>query len=355
MEKAESKKKNRIYYFEILRAIACLSVIMVHASAQYAIKDIGSINFWTGNIIDGLVRFGVPVFVMISGALMLDKDYEFSKKKLNKHIVKIIIFFISWSVIYCVYFKVMEPIIRHEEINRMDVIISVIRGKYHLWFCYLIVGLYLIVPLLRLWVKEENVKYVDYFIKLSIIFTFLIPQIIEIGKYYNNFFDYLNEVMENSLKLRYVGGYTTYFILGWYLHNHEIKNKKLINILGILGIVISIFGTYIVSKSTGESVTMYRNLSLNVFYPSISIFLLIKSKFKNKDNKENKIIKTISKNSLGIWAMHVFVITKMDRLLSKAGCEIAIINITVLFVTSFIISYIGSIILSKIPVIKRII
>ena len=78
--------KNRIYYLDILRVIACLCVILIHSSSQYVVKEVGSLNFWTGNIIDGFSRVAVPIFVMISGALLLNKNYNYTEKKLIKHI-----------------------------------------------------------------------------------------------------------------------------------------------------------------------------------------------------------------------------------------------------------------------------
>lgn len=87
-------KNNRVFYLDILRVIACLSVIMIHSSATYVVEDIGSFDFWIGNIFDGLSRIGVPLFIMISGTLMLDKNYQFSTKKLIKHIVRMIVFLV---------------------------------------------------------------------------------------------------------------------------------------------------------------------------------------------------------------------------------------------------------------------
>lgn len=88
----------RIYDLDVLRTLACCAVVMIHASAQYASNDVGTLNFFIGNFWDSLSRFAVPVFVR-----------------------------------------------------------SFFSGSFHLWFCYMIVGLYLILPLLRLWVKRENV------------------------------------------------------------------------------------------------------------------------------------------------------------------------------------------------------
>lgn len=104
------KNKNRIYYIDILRVIACLSVIIIHSSATYVTKNWGSFNFWIGNILDSLSRIGVPLFIMISGALLLDEKYICTKKKIIKHIKKMILFFIFWSLVYTVLFKVIWPI-----------------------------------------------------------------------------------------------------------------------------------------------------------------------------------------------------------------------------------------------------
>ncbi|MDD6466906.1 MAG: acyltransferase family protein [Erysipelotrichaceae bacterium] len=98
-------KNNRIYYLDVLRVIACLSVIMVHSSAPYVVKNIGSFNFLIGNIFNSITRIGVPLFVMISGALMLDKNYQFSIEKLMKHITRMFVFLV-FGLHFIVYFLI---------------------------------------------------------------------------------------------------------------------------------------------------------------------------------------------------------------------------------------------------------
>ena len=267
-----------------------------------------------------------------------------------------IIFFIFWSAIYSIVFNVIKPIIiDHESINTLKVIGSFVEGHYHLWFIYMIVGLYLILPLLRLWVKDENKKYIEYFIILSIIFTYCIPQIISIGLNYSNLFENINNIFETKLNLQYVGGFTTYFILGWYLNNYDLKSKKIIYLLGIFSTIFTIIGTYILSTTTGKSIQMYGNLTLNILFQSIMVFIFIKDKYKNKINKGNKIITMISNNSLGIYAIHAAFVTIIYNLLTRIGLQIAIVNILIIFSTTFIISLLTSYIISKIPIIKNII
>ena len=77
-------KKNKILYLDILRALACLLVVMIHSSMNYAVQEVGSKNFWVGNFFDSISRAAVPLFVMISGALMLDENYHFTIEKVKK-------------------------------------------------------------------------------------------------------------------------------------------------------------------------------------------------------------------------------------------------------------------------------
>ena len=82
--KGDSVKKNlsdRVYYIDILRVLACIAVIMTHASDDYVLDNFGSSNFMIGNVIDSISRIGVPIFVMISGALLLNKNHVCTKEK----------------------------------------------------------------------------------------------------------------------------------------------------------------------------------------------------------------------------------------------------------------------------------
>lgn len=213
--------------------------------------------------------------------------------------------------------------------------------------------MYLIVPLLRIWVKDENKKYVEYFIILSVIFTYLIPQIINIGSNFSNLFITFNEIIETKLQLKYVGGFAAYFILGWYIHNYDFKNNKTIYALGILGLFISLFGTYLLSVITGTIILLYANLNINVLFQSVAVFTIVKTKFINK--QKNTFINSISKYSLGIYAIHALIVTILYIVIDKFNSNFAPITILLVFTISFTTSYIISLILSKIPILKEIV
>ena len=347
--------KKRVYYLDVIRFIACMAVVMIHVSTEYVNENLGTFNFWVGNVFDGIARIGVPLFVMISGSIMLDKNYNYNNKKLIRHIVKLIIFFIFWSAIYDIIYNIIIPIfITHEPINILRVAGDFVKGHFHLWFIYMIIGMYLILPLLRLWVRDENKKYVEYFILLAIIFTFIIPQIISVGSNYGILFEHIQSILDD-INLKYVGGFTTYFILGWYINNYDIKSTKLLYIMGIISAFTTIIATGILSISTGKAIQMYGNMTINVLLYTIMIFVLIKNKFNNKNDHENKLISIISKNSLGIYAMHPVIIVIISTILVNNGIDIAIINIPITFILTFLISFIGTYILSRTPILQKVV
>lgn len=218
----------------------------------------------------------------------------------------------------------------------------------------MIIGLYLILPLLRLWVKKCNKKYVEYFIILALIFTFFIPQIITIGSKYSDLFEHANEIVE-YINLKYVGGYTTYFILGWYLNNFEIKRKKVVYYLGIISAIVTIVGTYILSASAGKPVRLYGNLMLNVFFQSLCTFVFVKSRMQNKKMKENKLVSVISQNSLGIYAMHAMIVTVLFKIINKIQLNIAIIVIPTVFMVVLITSIIGTQFFRRLSVLRKVV
>ena len=141
MQKTE---RQRVLYIDALRVLACMFVVVLHQSAQKFDKAaVGSYEWTVFNVYDSLTRWAVPVFVMISGALFLDPAKEIRLKTLcRKNLLRIGTAFLFWSALYSIVDYLCGTRLR-------DVVSGFITGHVHLWFLYMIGGLYLIVPLLR--------------------------------------------------------------------------------------------------------------------------------------------------------------------------------------------------------------
>lgn len=348
-------KLQRIYYFDVLRAIACLAVIMIHSSAKFVITDLGSFDFWVGNIFDAFSRIGVPLFVMLSGALMLDSEYNFTYKKHWGHIKKLILFFCFWSLAYALIFQVAVPVIRGESLKIKDIFSEFVAGHFHLWFIYMLIGIYLIVPILRLFVNHTNKKLIEYFLMLAFVFTFFVSAVIKYGKTVSPVFDSIACVF-NDFNMNFVGGYTGYFILGWYLHNYELKHKRPVYILGIGGYLFTVFATYVLSAYSGEAIQAYDNLSFNVLFQSVTVFIFVKEKFAKRQYEDglfSKVVHIISKYGLGIYGIHAFFVAFGNKLLYRMGIESAYIAVPAVFFFTLIASVLCVALLQRSALFKK--
>ena len=114
-------------------------------------------------------------------------------------------------------------------------------------------------------------------------------------------------------------------------------------------------GTYILSATTGKAIQIFDNLSLNVLAQSVAIFVFVKAKFLDFKNKENRIINSIAKHSLGIYVIHAAFITIMNEFLKIKGVENAAVKIPIVFIVTFIGSYVISIVFKKLPILKKLV
>ena len=101
------EKKSRIYSYDIIRIIAVLAVVTIHSSANLLTKcEFGSYNFTIGNLLDSISRLAVPLFLMISGALMLNEDRNIPAKKFFRSAANIYFLLLKeWYHFYCPIFR----------------------------------------------------------------------------------------------------------------------------------------------------------------------------------------------------------------------------------------------------------
>lgn len=344
-------EKKRILYLDYMRVTALFAVILLHVSViDWSKFPINSFNWQVFNAFDGLVRFCVPVFVMISGVFFLDKYRDITLKKLFSHnILRIATAFVFWSVLYAVVCTIVE------ENNMIDgsvikyFIASVIYGHYHMWFLFTIVGLYLITPFLRKITADK--KLTEYFIVLSVIFANL-PKILV-------FIPALDEVAGKILyktNMFFVLGYAGYFVLGHYLHTYEIKreHKLIAYALGTVSVIATIAGNSYMSLKAGIAQEAFFDYMMpTVLFSSVMVFLLFKDRADSFEKGNKSVIVSMSKLTFGMYLIHdLFIIAFKNMGLSTVMIS-PIVAIPLVAVIIFVLSYLCVFILNKIPVINK--
>lgn len=299
-----------------LRVLATFSVILIHVSASLVMKfgDISLFDWNVANFFGSISRYSVPMFFMISGALLLNKDYvliDFLKKRLGKIIPP----FIIWSLIYIF---LNRYVFRGESFNFMKIIKDVFYGsKYNLWFIYTLLGVYLTVPVLRKWIKNAPQKEIQY-VLIIWLFTLIltIPNL---------------KIYFPKIDLTYFSGFIGYFILGYYLSLFNFK--RIIPVLFVVsGIAITIIGTcYFTVRNSKFYYYFYEYLCLNTFLVSSGVFILF-NKVNSSNKKVHFMIGQLNQVCFGIYLMHPLVL----ELFNLIGFDVYITNpiISVLLVAS---------------------
>ncbi|WP_201331953.1 acyltransferase, partial [Lactobacillus nasalidis] len=163
-------RKQRIDYLDYLRLLAIFGVITVHVatSLNFYQQERAGLNWQLLNFWDGLSRFCVPVFVMISGAIFLNPAFDLSWQRLfKKYIGKLLVLYLAWQLIYCGWYYFAKGC-------DLVTLARLLLGSYdHLWYLPMIIGLYLVTPLLRPIASKRQL--LEYFLLLALVFAWLLP------------------------------------------------------------------------------------------------------------------------------------------------------------------------------------
>lgn len=342
----------RNHLLDIARIIAMLFVVMVHCTADFVMKNNPHTSeFFWGNIFDSISRIGVPLFLMISGALFLDEQKEVTIKSIIcKNVKNIALITIVWAIIYSVANTVIAFLINGETVNIKKVLEGIANGHYHMWYLYMIMGLYIMTPLLKKVVCKENKHLVLYFILVSYVVQFLWPTIDKLCVLFWNF-DFLGQWI-GKFRLYFFDGYVTYFLVGWYIVHIGINQKYLRYIIYSLS-VISLFLIILCVNFTGDYEIAYEYIGAFVIIYSVGAFLAINNMCFTLKEKTARILARVSDLTFGVYLIHVLVLRVFSELLSYRGHCLA--YILVWFIVSTCCSYLAAYVFSKIPVLRKLI
>ncbi len=343
--------REREVWPDILRITAIFAVIVLHSAAAgfYDTFPADTSQFQACNFYNAIVRFAVPVFVMISGMFLLDERRDYSIKKLfGTKILRIGTAYLLWAAFY----SVVDQYQRYNEVQMCRLFDGIVYGHFHLWFCFMISGLYIATPILR-WISK-NEKICIYFMAVSLVIVFvcnlllLVPKIGEILVY-----------TSKRLKLEIVAGFSTYFLAGHYLATHKITSRKLRIYIYTAGI-ISVLGTIIFNGAYSAyqdlvKAWVFNNLGVNVFIIAVSVFVFFQSFFSSVkvSEKMRKLISLIAKLTFGIYLVHVFFLEHLHLIGLPPFFIHPLFSVPITSIISFIFSFCVAYILSKIPILKK--
>jgi surface polysaccharide O-acyltransferase-like enzyme len=329
---------------------------MLHASTEPVqianqMSPEGVALWWTVNIYDSLARPAVPLFVMLTGALLLQPEKVdepigvFFKKRLNR----IALPFLFWTAAYFAW----RYFVNGETLSANSILQGVLTGSYnHLWYLYLLVGLYLITPVARVLMAYAKLKTLKLFLILWFLGTAIASLLRLFGAYSLNGNVFL------------VTGWVGYFILGAYALKIRARRTVLYAVL-LLGLAWTIVGTYLVVGTIGErfSQFFYDSSSFSMIGASFALFLLLaaipSTSIENRYPLGSRILRLISQNTLGVYLFHVMVLEAFQKGYFGFRISLTTINpvleIPLLTTVTFFISLAVVHFSKKIPLVKRVV
>lgn len=363
-------KSKRIFYFDALRALAILSVILIHVytlTRGYVLSGYGaipSIEWIYTQFIGNSFRIGVDLFLVLSGALSLGRDWTI-RSFLSKRLPRIIAPFLFWGLALSVFLISLSYFFNYPYVNSFDIFtisnfiynafMAKSLGFAPYWFFWMILGTYLIMPIFNKWILHSDLEELEYFLVfwlITCLFTFTLKT-------------------DFPIKLTYFVSPIGLVVLGYYLRYTE---RKLLNnpyfALALIALSSLAMLAFSYLFSTNQSFYNFDRYSFLMAIEVIGIVILYKN--FNKFNigflsNEKSVLYRIfvdngsifkkfnlmlAKYSYGLYLIHTAILSVLFRTLDYGMFTYTSYFIT-LFVLDLIVSVLLMSILSRIPYVKN--
>lgn len=337
-------EKKRMDYLDGLRILSSFMLVMLHVAAyQFYEPAVGSGNWQAMNIYNSLTRFCLPCFFLMSGALFLNPEKEVSIGKLyKKNILRLVTAYAFWLVFYAC----ISPV------NFADFLQRLLDAPYHMWYLRTLVVLYMLTPVIRPAMKNE--KLVQYFLAIGLTCFVLLPAL----RYWPVAAPVAN-VLNETFPLEYFSGYLVYFVLGYYLSSHDFakKTRTVMYVLGVLSFVCIAGLTAAWSLRAGQPVLpLYDNNAIPQAVYASAMFLWFRYEWPRLQwpKKHEGKIRKLASYTFGIYLMHAFLISVLDNKLGFSPMSFtAWLSVPAVTLVVLLTGLVGTIIISKIPVLNK--
>ena len=376
----------REVWLDYLRVTACLMVMLVHSTEPFYLGGDGALvltptdAFWVA-IFEALCRCCVPVFLVASAYLQFPLHYS-TGEFFRRRAVRILIPLLLWTVIYALVWG--DPVQ-----NFKGLLLNFNYAAGHLWFVYMLVGVYLLMPLLSPWAQKVSSKELQVYLGIWLLTT-LFPFVRELaggeapliqaadGLPAPALFPLWGEASWNAYgTFYYVSGFFGYLLLGLYLRRF-VENKRWVKLAGcslfLLGFAAIFSGllrrfsetsdVFPITGSLATAVSWETPLTycgLPVVMTTVGIILLFRSYFSGSREDGflyRNCILPLSKAGYGMYLMHMLVLASVSAALREMwglGAEGVLgnwttpVQILLTALISFVVSGALAVVLQRIP------
>jgi len=357
---SDNRVQNRVIYLDVLKVIAIFGVLIIHCtSTAFLTYEPLSLQYFFTIIPSCLSRISVPLFLMCSGVVFLNTEKNISAKNIwTKYIPRIVIVLILFSIFYEIV-TVLE-FYSYTGVFDLSVIktgicnLATFNTYFHLYYLYIIVLLYALVPALRVYVSRSDRKSDFYLLCFLFVTANFLPTL---RMYYP--FDKFFGGMTLQYSLNFAYGMLSYYFLGYYLNKYELSRacKCMIIFAGVAGFAAVFTGTFFNTLKTGLLNEDYINTTnIYIYFMAAAVFIAVKTLYGRIASVwQKKSIITISKSTFTIYLIHQFYNVVLARLGLTITTFSPYVSFPLIVVLDFILSYLTYLVFKKTPVLKNLI
>jgi len=323
--------------------MATYMVVQIHTGEFYYIGPGGSVlDTHAAHLVgwlNSLFRSSVPLFVMISGAFLFPVRDEgaFFRKRFSRVLVP----FVVWCVIYAFYLYWQRTInLQGALLDILKILVNFGTDVGHLWFVYMLLGIYLVAPVLSPWVESASRRSMERFLALWAV-SLTIPYIHLV------FPAIWGEAFWNSTPmLYYFTGYVGYAVAGAYFKRFHMQPSRSLSLTALVLILsgYAITASGFLHRLSTEHVLPKLELTwgfetINVAMMTVGLFLLFKDIQPVDPNSAPwKLIRDVSQRSYGMFLAHIIVLNAVYGLLN-GRLSSPLIKIPTIAIVAFLGTY----------------
>lgn len=344
----KSEKRN-ISYISFASVISAIAVVFLHANGCFWAFSTTERYWKTANIIECVFFFAVPVFFMISGATLLDYNKRYSMKcYFLKRFQKTLFPYVFWSLFAVAFQVYILKSMNLADVNVTYIVNGLLAGNLLdiYWFFMPLFCLYLSIPLFAAVPEEHRKKIFSYVVIVAFILNSGVPFVINVFHLPINF----------PISIEVGAGYLIYLLLGYLISHYDIsrRNRFLLYVAGIVGLLLHMIGTYRLSMLHGEIDGTFKGyLNVPCILYSVGLFVFFRYAGENLMEKKiiGKIINVLKSYTFSLYLLHWYILQIILRITHVSPASI-VYRLSAPFIT-FAIVVVVTWIMRKIPILRK--
>lgn len=350
----EKLASSRVLSFSYLRTLACVAIILLHTVnvAEILYRDqLSDIQHIASMVVIYNLMWAVPCFVMVTGALLLDPARQITLRKIfSRYLVRVL----GALLLFGLVFRCFDLVMNGEAFGLVPVLqgfVKVFTGQSwaHLWYLYLLIGLYLLLPFYRMIAENSSAQLMRYLLLISVVFLSLLP-LTRIGGVSSAFYIHTSTI------------YPFYLFAGYAIYHGTVKLPRTVAV-GLIALgtalitVLTVLRFRLPAESLDVILTSYT--SILVMLQALGIFALFTQPHSNRTEKRTptacgKVLLFIDQNSFGIYLIHMIWLRLVLRYLEVNPYQLGLWSFPLLVIANLILSCFITWLLRKIPGLRRV-